>query len=279
MTNQTFPHIQALYKSKKMTNIAYADWTINLQKWWCTKTSSGCKNCYMMTMAKMYPANASNGPVWREKGVSEFMKLPSGAVVFLGDMYDVYHEQTPFEYIQRTHELIASRPDVTVLVLTKRPQNVWSYHFELPWPDNLWLGTTVENRAILSRRIAYLKSIEGPSHLWLSCEPLLEDLTPAMTIAQLGGIEWVVCGAESGNCRRPFHKNWARMLKYTCALAEVPFFYKQSSGQYPGNDPYLEGKKHYNFPDGIAPLKYRDAAEEKPVAVQMEMFDDMGDIT
>ena len=271
-----YPKVQALYKSEAMTNIAYADWTVNLQKWWCTKVSMGCKNCYMLIMAKTYPNNAADGPVWREKGVSEFMKMPPGAVVFLGDMYDVYHEQTPFEYIERTHELIASRPDVTVLLLTKRPQNVWNYHLDLPWPDNLWLGTTIENRAVLPRRISYLKSIKGPKHLWLSCEPLLEDLTPIMTTIQLSGIGWVVCGGESGNHRRPFNKNWARMLKYTCMMVGVPFFYKQSGGQYPSNDPYLEGELHYNFPDGIEPLKYREPVELEPVPIQMDMFGEGG---
>lgn len=269
-----YPNVQALYKSKKMTNIPYADWTVNLLKWWCTRVSAGCKNCYMLAMAKMYPANAADGPVWREKGVSEFMKMPPGAVVFLGDMYDVYHEQTSFENILETHDLIASRPDVTVLLLTKRPQNIFSFEYaaDLQWPDNLWLGTTIENKAVLPRRIAYLKSIKGPKHLWLSCEPLLEDLTLMMTMTQLKGFEWVVCGAESGHKRRSFSKNWARMLKYTCALAEVPFFYKQSSGQLPGTDPYLEGKRHYNFPDGIAPLKYRDPVEPEQKPVQMDMF-------
>ena len=267
------PKVQALYKSKKMTNIAYADWTINLQKWWCTKVSAGCKNCYMLAMAKTYPNNASSGPEWREKGVAEFNKMPPGAVVFLGDMYDVYHEQTPKEHICCTHELIASRPDVTVLVLTKRPHHPFPL-WELHWPDNLWSGVTVEdNNAV--ERIQQLKSWQYPKHMWLSCEPLLEDISEKLSCTQLTGIEWVVCGAESGNRRRPFNKRWAENLRAVCERNGVPFFYKQSSGQYPGNDPYLEGELHYNFPDGIAPLKYRAPVEELPLPMQIDMFADM----
>jgi protein gp37 len=119
-----------------------------------------------------------------------------------------------------------------------------------------------------------LKSIKGPKHLWLSCEPLLESLVPTMTVTQLTGIDWVVCGAESGHQRRSFSKNWARLLMYECKLAVVPFFYKQSSGHLPGTDPYLEGKQHYNFPDGIAPLKYREVVEPESGPVQMAMFSD-----
>lgn len=273
--NDKYPEVQALYKSKKMTNIAYADWTVNLQKWWCTHAGRDCLNCYMLAMAKMYPANAADGPVWRENGVSEFMKMPPGAVVFLGDMYDVYHEQTPFEHIRRTHDLIASRPDVTVLLLTKRPHIAWDYRDDLLWPNNLWFGVTMGYRAAIPRRMQYLKASPA-QHKWVSCEPLIESLVPTMTCELLSGIDWVVCGAESGNTRRAFSKNWARLLMSECKVAGVPFFYKQSSGKLPGTDPYLEGEKYFNFPPQFMPLKHEMAtAQFVPEIVQLSMFDNI----
>lgn len=41
------------------------------------------------------------------------------------------------------------------------------------------------------------------------------------------GINWVICGGESGPGARPMHPDWARALRDQCAEAGVPFFMKQ----------------------------------------------------
>ena len=40
-------------------------------------------------------------------------------------------------------------------------------------------------------------------------------------------INWVICGGETGPGARPMHPKWARDLRYQCAVANVPFFFKQ----------------------------------------------------
>jgi len=41
------------------------------------------------------------------------------------------------------------------------------------------------------------------------------------------GINWVICGGESGSNTRPMHPAWPRSLRDQCAAANVPFFFKQ----------------------------------------------------
>jgi len=41
------------------------------------------------------------------------------------------------------------------------------------------------------------------------------------------GIDWVICGGESGPGARPMHPDWARSLRDQCQAAGVPFFFKQ----------------------------------------------------
>ena len=41
------------------------------------------------------------------------------------------------------------------------------------------------------------------------------------------GIDWVICGGESGHHARPMHPDWARSLRDQCEAASVPFFFKQ----------------------------------------------------
>jgi hypothetical protein len=41
------------------------------------------------------------------------------------------------------------------------------------------------------------------------------------------GIDWVVTGGESGRNARAMHPDWARDLRDQCAVAGIPFLFKQ----------------------------------------------------
>ncbi|SLN77274.1 DUF5131 family protein [Oceanibacterium hippocampi] len=41
------------------------------------------------------------------------------------------------------------------------------------------------------------------------------------------GIDWIICGGESGPGARPMHPDWARSVRDQCRAAGVPFFFKQ----------------------------------------------------
>jgi hypothetical protein len=43
----------------------------------------------------------------------------------------------------------------------------------------------------------------------------------------LTGIDWVICGGESGPRRRPMDLAWARALRDECAAVPIPYFFKQ----------------------------------------------------
>jgi protein gp37 len=45
------------------------------------------------------------------------------------------------------------------------------------------------------------------------------------------GLDWVICGGESGLGARPMHPDWARGLRDQCQASGVPFFFK-SWGEY-----------------------------------------------
>lgn len=54
------------------------------------------------------------------------------------------------------------------------------------------------------------------------------------------GIDWVICGGESGPNARPMHPDWARSLRDQCGEAGVPFHFKQWGGWKPNYDRSLE---------------------------------------
>ncbi|WP_454825347.1 phage Gp37/Gp68 family protein [Paraburkholderia xenovorans] len=50
------------------------------------------------------------------------------------------------------------------------------------------------------------------------------------------GIDWVICGGESGRGARPMHPDWARSLRDQCTAAGVPFLFKQWGEWVPGSN-------------------------------------------
>ena len=106
-------------------------------------------------------------------------------------------------------------------LLTKRPERALRLAPKLPWPDNLWLGVSVENRR-WTHRVDVLREIPAALR-FLSCEPLLGPLDAL----DLSGVHWVIAGGESGpGARRP-KPEWFRSLRDQCAAARTPFFFKQ----------------------------------------------------
>lgn len=47
------------------------------------------------------------------------------------------------------------------------------------------------------------------------------------------GIDWVICGGESGPGARPMHPDWVRLIRDQCNKANVPFFFKGWGGYAP----------------------------------------------
>ncbi len=97
----------------------------------------------------------------------------------------------------------------------------------MEWPDNLWLGVSVENEEALSR-IDDLRTVPAAVR-FLSCEPLLGPL-PRL---DLTGIDWVIAGGESGKNHRPVQAEWVTDIRDACQQADVPFFFKQWGGVRP----------------------------------------------
>ena len=125
---------------------------------------------------------------------------------------------------------IAVTPNLDWLLVTKRPER---YRYVLPWLtqhagqyrdrywENVWVGTTVEDRAAKTR-IDILREIPAVIR-FLSVEPLLEDLGEL----NLTGIHWVIVGGESGPKARPCNLAWIRSVMRQCKDAGVPAFCKQ----------------------------------------------------
>ncbi|MFF0633498.1 DUF5131 family protein [Nocardia sp. NPDC004151] len=229
----------------------------------CDRISSGCTNCYALSMAKRLKAMGApkyqidgdprtSGPGFAITIHPAALDIPrrwrSTKVVFVNSMSDLFHARVPEAFIRDVFEVITATPQHTYQVLTKRSLRARRLAERLAWPSNLWMGVSVEDQDTLIRAEHLL---EIPAAVrFLSCEPLLGpvDLTAVMR-RQHNGIGWVIVGGESGPGARPVSPEWVRGLRDHCVTAGVPFFFKQWGGHTPKqNGRSLDGMVWDQFP-------------------------------
>jgi protein gp37 len=144
--------------------------------------------------------------------------------VFVNSMSDLFHEEVPQDFIHRVFDVMRQSPHHQYQILTKRSERLADISSRLAWPDNVWMGVSIENNNC-TYRIDCLRETHARVK-FLSLEPLLGSL-PRL---DLRGIDWVIVGGESGPRARPMKSEWVIEIRNHCIEAEVPFFFKQWGG-------------------------------------------------
>jgi protein gp37 len=192
----------------------------------CTKVSPGCAHCYAETFAERFrgvPGHPYEGGFdlqLRPERLDQPLEWKRPRLIFVNSMSDLFHPDVSLEFIQRVFDTMVRAHWHAFQVLTKRSERLAELADELPWPDNVWMGVSVENQRWASR-IDDLRQVPAAVR-FLSCEPLLGPLQ-----LDLAGIHWVIAGGESGPRARRMRPEWARLIRDQCLEAEVPFFFKQ----------------------------------------------------
>jgi len=169
------------------------------------------------------------------------------AMVFTCSWSDFFIEEADF-WRETAWEIIRKTPHLTYQILTKRPERIKEC-LPLDWPlGNVWLGVTAENQDMADLRVPVLLTIDAPVR-FISVEPMLGpvDLTEHFQLQP--GIQWVICGGESGPGFREMKKEWAWDLSQQTEIPQVPFFMKQMSGLNPKKIPIPDVLSIKEFPD------------------------------
>lgn len=208
----------------------------------CDQVSSGCDNCYALTLAKRLKAMGqpkyqndgdprTSGPGFALTIHPDTLDTPHSwrapRRVFVNSMSDLFHPKVPDAFIVDVFAVMADTARHRYQILTKRPKRAAALAGQLPWPDNIWLGTSIESNDYVDRA-DQLRRIPAAVR-FLSCEPLLGPLPDL----ELDGIHWLIVGGESGHESRPMGVDWVRELRDRSVAAGVPFFFKQWGGRTP----------------------------------------------
>lgn len=193
--------------SIEWTATVHPDGTVTKGSTWnptrgCSRVSPGCLNCYAETIATRFSdegqpfhlfASRTPKPHWTgkvgivEKHLLDPLHWKTPRKIFVNSMSDLFHEDLGWEQIDKVFAVMASCPQHTFQILTKRPKNMQRYldlthrssipgstafSNRLPLP-NVWLGVSVENQATANERIPLL--LQAPASVrFVSYEPALE---------------------------------------------------------------------------------------------------------
>lgn len=256
------------------------EWTDHTFNPWvgCTKVSPACDHCYAESWAKR-----SGSVVWggdrrrttdanwnkvRRWGREAFGKGIRPRV-FCASLADVFDNEVPTEWRSDLFDMIERTPSLDWLLLTKRIGNALRLtadartHDWLAGQRNVWIGATICNQAEADRDIP--KLLEVPARVrFLSIEPMLGPINVGLYLSRtnmhglrmmpgfrdsLPGVDWVICGGESGPKARPSHPDWFRSLRDQCAAAGVAYLHKQN-GEWVSVSEVAGPGAHYTFQDG-----------------------------
>ena len=243
----------------KHSKIEWTHHTFN--PWWgCTKVSEACKHCYAETWARRVGSRVWGPNAERRFFTNSHWKQPldwnreaevlgERRRVFCASMSDVFEDRPDLRsHRERLFDLIEETPYLDWLLLTKRPKNVSRMaRWTTDWPDNVWLGTTVEMQKRAEELVPELAKSAAVVR-FLSCEPLLGPIDLASWLGS--DVSWVIAGGESGGKARPSHPVWFRALRDQCMAAGVPFHFKQWGNWAPLNGNNLDGHCVFDFEDG-----------------------------
>ena len=256
-----------------MTSIEWTDCTWNPVRG-CSRVSEGCRNCYAERIAARF-SNAGSveagefvgfaertpaGPRWTgrveliKSKLQEPLHWKKPRRVFVNSMSDLFHESLPDDAILEVFRVMQDCPQHIFQVLTKRPENMRRFMAEWEgesiWEgpvQNVWLGVSVEDQKTADERIPLL--LQTPAAVrFVSYEPALGPVCllnyllygpwSAVNVKPptSRGLDWVICGGESGPGARPFDIAWARSVRDQCKAAGGAFFMKQL-----GAHPFIQG--------------------------------------
>lgn len=223
------------------------EWT---EKTWnpilgCRKVSAGCENCYAIRMARRLSRIESTSDKYHELTIqlpntelnwtgfvtmdADALEIPTKrkkpTTYFVCSMGDLFYQQIEWNWIDSVMDIIMECPQHTFQILTKRPEIAAVYFAYRGCPDNMWIGTSVENQDAANKRIPWLKQINAKVR-FLFCEPLLAPISfDGLVDYTSPEIHWVIVGGESGPNARPMHPEWVQTILEQCQ--HIPFFFKQ----------------------------------------------------
>lgn len=235
----------------------------------CARVSEGCRFCYAERVAdrfsgegQPYEGLTTRGKDGQPRWNNEIMLVPhmlkkplswkQPRRIFVNSMSDLFHEKVPFDYIQQVFDVMRQASWHEFQILTKRAERLADLSPKIDWPQNVWMGVSIEDSRVIDRADA-LREVPATIR-FLSLEPLIGPI-PNLDLAEL---DWAIIGGESGNQARIMEPEWAIDLLNQCRSANVPCFVKQMGTQWAKRQgsKSRKGDDFSEFPEALQVREY-----------------------
>jgi protein gp37 len=124
-------------------------------------------------------------------------------------------------------ELFAENPCHTFLILSKQPEGL----ADTSWPDNTHVGVSASTPEELGERLPVLLDDVDAKLKWVSVEPLLDHGFNRL-LDEVGTLDWVVVGAQSGKGVPPPKVSEAKRIVSVCNSRNIACYVKHNMRQY-----------------------------------------------
>ena len=212
------------------TRIEWAQWSLN--------TVTGCKHdcpyCYARDIINqkfkygfepLFHPDRLSGPA-ATKIPQEAVKQMGFRNIFANSMSDLFGQWVPDDWIESTIEMARRNSKWNFLTLTKFPIKA----AEFDYPDNWWMGTTVDTQARVENAERAFAKIRCKTK-WLSCEPLLTPLK----FKRIDLFQWIVIGGSSPSTKTPEWIppfDWVTELHRQARDAGLKIYHRTNLGLY-----------------------------------------------
>ena len=123
----------------------------------CTQVSPGCDHCYALTFAERFRGvpghpyeQGFDMQLWPERLALPLAWTKPRRIV-VNSMSDLFHQDIPTGYIAAVFDTMKRADWHVFQVLTKRPGRLRRVANQLPWPEHIWAGVSIESEKFLWR--------------------------------------------------------------------------------------------------------------------------------
>lgn len=252
---------------KTVTKIEWCDYTCNAF-WGCDK---GCSYCQARSFAKRFGNRIGNArkynpymiermanfkPVFLPDQLDMLDKIKKPSRIFMSFMGEPFSpEFTTSGMLDIAFAKIERHPEHTVIMLTKRPEN-------LPkgFPDNCWIGISIDTRERAYRSYMYFQDINAKVK-FVSIEPLLECPDYYLLQGIVSHADWVIVGQKTPVSKLTSPKiEWIKSIVDEADRNNTPVFLKNNL-----NILLRTPRLDYQIPTGLCTNYGHSLRQEFPV--------------
>ncbi len=164
-------------------------------------------------------------PTFHKYRLDEPLNRKKPAKIFVCSMGELFGNWIPAEWIEKVLDVVKQCSRHTFQFLTKNPYRYKEFDF----PENCWLGTTIEGNDEENTYHRYWGLYEKQKNIqFISFEPLLGAKEFENMLEYINWLDWIIIGSQTGPRAKQPKKEWVQAILDACNYHDIPVFLKDN---------------------------------------------------